>query len=388
VKLKAIPEDFVVREQLDLDAVGAEGRFAIYKVSKRGVSTLDAAVRLAGAAGVKTDAVRFAGLKDKHACTVQAMSVEGGRTVELATEDLTAVLLGYAGRPVNSEWLLANEFEIRVRDLSKDDAARLERGLSAVAESGVPNYFDDQRFGAARAGKGFPALELCQGKPEAALRLLVATPSPLDAPVHRERKRRLEAAWGDFAACQALARGWHEEAVFRHLTEAPGDFWGALRFVPRRERLIQLFAYQSHVWNRTLDRWIRRVKPGGFLELEAELGPLAAWKSLTPAELAAFEAAELPLPSDATNIVDAQARACLTEVLAEDGITLEKLRIEGLRGMEFREEPRSCVLLPLTIEADDPAPDELHPGRFATAVKLTLPKGAYATLVVKRAALG
>ena len=78
MKIKETPADFVVKERYDLTAVATEGPIAVYKVEKVGISTIDAAVRLAEAAGVATDAVRFAGLKDKHATTVQAMSVEGG----------------------------------------------------------------------------------------------------------------------------------------------------------------------------------------------------------------------------------------------------------------------------------------------------------------------
>lgn len=387
MRLKSIPEDFVVRERLDLSRVGSEGPFAIYQVEKRGITTIEAAVRLARAANVKTESVRFAGLKDARACTVQAFSVGGGREAVIDSPELRARLLGYAPEPVHSEWLLSNEFEIRVRDLAAGDVETLTRGLETVARFGLPNYFDDQRFGAARAGRGFPARELCAGNAEGALRLLAATPSVFDAPQRYARLEELSRAWGDFARCRELARGWHEKRLFEHLTDHPGDFAGALRFVPRRERTIQLFAYQSRLWNAALDRLVRRrTDPARIVEIDAEEGPLAAWESLTEEARGAWESTRLPLPSHGTRVEDADARACLEEALAKDGLTFDRLRIERIRGMAFREAARACVLAPFEIELEGPAPDERNPGRFRCDVKMSLPKGAYATLVVKRAA--
>jgi tRNA pseudouridine13 synthase len=386
VKLKETPADFVVKERYDLSAVGRGGSIAIYKVEKVGISTIDAAVRLAGAAGVETDAVRFAGLKDKQATTVQAMSVEGGRPAEIREEGLRAVLLGYASEPVTSERLAGNEFEIVIRDLDRGEAVGIAAGIAAVIESGLPNYFDDQRFGAARAGKGFPARELVKGNEEEALRLLVAAPGSIDAPEHARRREGLAAAWGDFKRCLALARGWHEQAVFRHLVREPQDFRGALRYVPRRERLMQLFAYQSLLWNRALDALVR-ARHADALEMATELAPLAAWRRLDPKEMERWESTELPLPCHSTNPNDPDVRAALEGACARDGLVLARLRIRGIRGFEFREDRRACVLVPDEAEIDEPAADERHAGRSKLRVQLSLPKGAYATLVLKRAAV-
>jgi tRNA pseudouridine13 synthase len=386
VKIKETPADFVVKERYDLTAVATEGPIAVYKVEKVGISTIDAAVRLAEAAGVATDAVRFAGLKDKHATTVQAMSVEGGRPADLREEGLRAELLGYAAEPVTSERLIGNEFSIVVRDLAAAEAEGIASGIAAVMRSGLPNYFDDQRFGAARSGKGFPARELVKCNEEEALRLLVAAPATIDSPEHSRRREELAAAWGDFKRCLTLARGWHEQAVFRHLAREPQDFRGALRFVPRRERLMQLFAYQSLLWNRALDKLVRARHGAAALEIPTELAPLAAWRALDPKEMEMWESTALPLPCHSTKPNDPVVRGALEAACAVDGVSLDRLRIRGIRGFEFREDKRACVLIPDEAEIDEAQPDDRHAGRVKLRVQLSLPKGAYATLVLKRAA--
>lgn len=387
MKVKDRPEDFIVREIYDLSGVGSEGEYAIYRVEKRGISTIEASVRLAKAAGVDTDLVRFAGLKDKFAVTAQVMSVESARDASFSEPAMAAKLLGYSKEPATSERLAGNAFEITVRDLSKNESLQFMDGLAEVGRSGVPNYFDDQRFGAARSGKGFPARELVLGRADEALKLLIATPATIDGPEHAERKLQLSKAWGDWKRCLQLSRGWHEQTVFRHLTKEPSDFRGALRYIPRRERLMQLFAYQSYIWNRALDRLVRSVCTKTVL-LESELGPLAAWSGAREDEMQYFESVDLRLPDHGTNCSDPRAQAALEDAAKSDGITLQQLRIRGLRGFDFREERRSAVLFPDELEAADPEPDERYNNRWKIIVKLTLPKGAYATLVLKRAAAG
>ncbi|HKD99869.1 MAG TPA: tRNA pseudouridine(13) synthase TruD [Planctomycetota bacterium] len=386
MKLKTLPEDFAVRERYDLRGVGADGPFLYLRVEKRRLSTPEAAARVAAAAGVQPDAVRFAGLKDRRAITTQIFSVEGAAPFEIDDEDLRAEGIGWSAHPVRADRIEGNDFEIVARDLDDAELERLRRGVDAVRAHGLPSYFDDQRFGAARAGKGFPAREMIRGRADEALRLLIATPSVLDPPAHAERKAKLAAAWGRWTECLALAQGVQEEGAFRHLRDHDGDFLGALRFVSRRERLFQLFAYQSLLWNRALDRLVRaRVPPDRLVSIESESGALAAWRSLEAGEAARFSATDLRLPDHRTRSDDAEVAVALEAACAEDGLRVADLRIPKLRGFQFREECRACVLRPERLEVGAPEPDELHPGRRKASVTLSLPRGAYATLVVKRA---
>lgn len=389
MKLKVLPEDFVVREIYDMSAVGPAGNLTVYKIEKRGMSTMDASVTLASALGVGTDAVRFAGLKDKHAVTVQVMSVEGRHTARIHQPGFAATPVGYCDEPVTGAHLGGNAFEVTLRDLTEKEIIQIETGLAECAQFGIPNYFDDQRFGAARSGKGFPARELVLGRPDLALKLLVSTPSTLDTGEHLARKQQLERAFGNWDLSLQLARGFHERAVFEYLQSRPADFRGALRFVPRRERLMQLFAFQSCLWNGALSRLVKaRIPAGELVSIPFELGSLPAWRNLTNPQLQQWQETVLPLPSAETKCKDAAVQQALEDAAAEQGVTLAGLEIRGLRGFEFREEERPVLLFPDLVETGDPEPDKLHRGKVQFTVRLELGPGAYATFVIKRAAAG
>ena len=79
-RIKQRSEDFRVRELLSEGVLGGEGRWRVYQVIKRRLTSIEAAERLAGLAGVQAGEVSMAGMKDRQGITVQHMAVEGGRS--------------------------------------------------------------------------------------------------------------------------------------------------------------------------------------------------------------------------------------------------------------------------------------------------------------------
>ena len=95
-------------------------------------------------------------------------------------------------------------------------------------------------------------------------------------------------------------------------------------------------------------------------------------------------ALELPLPTARTRLDPLDPRSALLEtVLAEEGLRPEQLKLKGSRKMFFSRGERAALCLPtgLTTQAE---PDELHPGRSKLLLAFELPRGCYATLIVKR----
>ncbi|KGI77518.1 tRNA pseudouridine(13) synthase TruD [Oleiagrimonas soli] len=149
-RLRAAPEDFVVEEILGYAADG-EGEHALLTVEKRGHDTQWVVRELARFADISPVGVGFAGLKDRHAVTRQAISVHlAGRAepdwAAFPHEGVRILDSTRHRRKLKRGALSGNRFVLTLRNVQGDrDAA--ERVLSAMAERGVPNYFGDQRFG-------------------------------------------------------------------------------------------------------------------------------------------------------------------------------------------------------------------------------------------------
>ncbi|HLZ99148.1 MAG TPA: tRNA pseudouridine(13) synthase TruD [Steroidobacteraceae bacterium] len=149
-EFKAIPDDFRVEEQLSFTPSGS-GPHWLIRVEKRGANTRWVAAELARLAQVPTGDVGFAGLKDRHAVTVQWFSVPVRSTtadywsaVHSAEFRVLEVLAN--SRKLKRGALTGNRFRIRLRRPSWS-REQLELKLAAVRMHGVPNYFGPQRFG-------------------------------------------------------------------------------------------------------------------------------------------------------------------------------------------------------------------------------------------------
>jgi len=150
-RIRTVPEDFRVEELDGFEASGS-GEHLLLTIEKRGMNTAFAAKLLARWADVDEAAVGYAGLKDRHAVTVQRFSVQlPGREAPdpgalEAHEGLRVLATARHSRKLPRGALAGNRFALVLRDVQGEPEAIGTR-LRAIATRGVPNYFGEQRFG-------------------------------------------------------------------------------------------------------------------------------------------------------------------------------------------------------------------------------------------------
>jgi len=258
VKLKQRPEDFVVREGYRFEPE-KEGPVWVYRMDKQKVSTLQALERISKDFAVRRRNLSVCGLKDKQGRTEQLVGVMGGalgHSEVVQAGDLRLKLIGRTAQPLTSANISANRFEVTVRDLSAEEAARAADGVAEVQRVGVVNYFDSQRFGFLKHGQGFIARQLVRGDWEGALKAFLATPSELDKSDDAKVKAFWRDHWGEWQLRAPHEAGKRYAPVLRQLREDPRDFKGAFLHIDRRIRAMALFELQSFVWNEGVKRYL------------------------------------------------------------------------------------------------------------------------------------
>ena len=70
-------------------------------------------------------------------------------------------------------------------------------------------------------------------------------------------------------------------------------------------------------------------------------------------------------------------------VLAEDQLTLEGMKVKGSRDLFFSKGERLALSVPDALSGNDEK-DERHAGRRKLILRFELPRGSYATLLIKR----
>ncbi len=397
--IKRRPEDFLVEEILAPAAAArlseTAGPVVLYRLTKRGLGTIEALERLAPNLRVPLERIRYAGLKDRHALTVQHVSIlfpRGGAPRapdNVETPDWKIERIGRLASHLSAEDVSGNRFRITVRDLTRRECERMTDArrflASPLASAGrslrFVNYFGAQRFGSARHGRGFAARRLIEGDFEEALRLLLAVTDRKDSRERKGVKRAIAAAWGDWEKLAKELPPGPERAVVGRLAETGGDFRSGFSALPPFIRRIAIEAYQSWLWNAVARRLIAARCAPPLIEFPSRFGDLVfPGAAAIPADLAGTS---IPLFAPETALEDPW-RSSAEAVLAGEGIALGDLRIPGLRSPYFGEVSRPLFVDALEFVLGPVETDESSAGarRFKRFVRFSLPRGSYGTVLL------
>ena len=419
--IKRAPEDFVVEEvlaaEVEASIADSPAAFALYRLEKEGLTTPEALARASRAFGVRASDFSFAGLKDKHARATQHVTLHvasrRGRLIPAEQEDgareekpegaeprrirdgscppcasgpgWKLVRLGWLDQALSAPAIACNRFHILVRGLTREEVRDMDQAAELLRGPAGPravNYFGDQRFGSARHGRGFAAWFLIRGDFETALRLMLATLARKDRREVKEFKRELSAGWGRWRELLPRLRRCPERAAIERLAHSSGDFRAAFAALPYFLQQMCVYAYQSHLWNAVARRAVVEVcaPRGKVLAAESPYGEL-----LFPSAAALpHEWAEMDLPLlGYKSELREPWRGIAERVLAEEEIGAADLRIPGLRRPFFGEEPRRFCVTAGEFRMDAPAPEEERMRRFSRRISFTLPRGAYATVLLR-----
>lgn len=394
--IRRTPADFEVRERLapgfELRGRAGAGPHAVYALTKTSLTTPQAVEMLARALGRRGPEAGYAGLKDKHAVTTQHVSVPWMREQAppggSAGPGWRADFAGWSDRPIDASSIGGNTFRLIVRDLSRAACDEMDRRAALLRTPDAPvgsllivNYFGDQRFGSARHGRGFVATALIRGDFETALKLAVATPARKDTGKTRTFTRMAATGWGEWKQlAQRLPRCPERRAIER--LAAGGDFREAFATLPYFLQSLYLEAYQSHLWNATARRLAEQVGGGQqTLHTEDDFGPMVF--PYAAAVDKPWRGVVVPLLARRSPLADPWGSAA-AEVLKGEGIGLDDLRVPGLKRPFFGEAPRMLFVAADRFELARPEPDELSGAkRLKRSVSFDLPRGAYATVVLR-----
>ncbi len=384
MKLKQSPDDFQVEELTEVRPA-AHGRFAFYRLEKRGLGTPEAIQAICRRWGLEARRVAHGGLKDRHARTGQHVTVLHGPKRGLKQTNLHLQYLGQVAGPFAPEHIQANRFRIILRDLDEQAVARAGAALEEVRSDGVANYFDDQRFGSVGPSRQFVARALIAGDYEAALKLALVEPYEHDRAAQKKEKRILERHWGDWPQAKAeLPRG-HARSIVTYLADHPTDFRGAVARLRADLKSLYLSAYQSWVWNRMLAGWLeQQCRPEQLLPVAFRLGKLPLYGRLGEAQRDLIRRQMLPLPSARLKLEpNDPVRQLIATVLQEDELELKDIKLKHFREPFFARGARPVAYFPARLE-HSVAEDEKHPSRQKLQLRFELSRGCYATMLVKR----
>jgi tRNA pseudouridine13 synthase len=394
---------------------------SVWRLEKQSLTTPDAVAFLSRSLSVKAASISYAGLKDKHAVTIQHVSVappsedsnpalRADATASRSGRGWSATRIGWSAAPIASSIIDRNRFVIVVRGLAREEAGQIERRAAILRDrasepaGGAPsgerallivNYFGDQRFGSARHGKGFAAAAAVRGELEQAIRLLVATPARKDSGRTRDFTRIASEGWGRWGDLVADLPRCPERRPFEVLA-AGGTMRDAFAALPDFTKTMAIEAFQSRIWNESARRIAERIAgEGKSMRCKGNFGTMCfpepalldAWRTVQ----VPMAAPGMPTASDVEAVERmggeahaAEVRAAINESLRAENLQADDLRIPGLDRPYFGGAWRPLSVRVERFAISKTERDELaRSERMRRTVSFELPRGAYATVVMR-----
>jgi len=377
--IKESPDDFIVTEIPAYEPSGS-GEHLYLMIEKHGITTLEAIRRIAGRLKLSDRDVGYAGMKDAVGVTRQTISLQGVKPEEALALQLDGITIVSALRHTNKlkpGHLKGNRFRIVIRRTATNTAESVGTVLEVLQRRGVPNYFGFQRYGA-QGNSHMIGAAMLRRDWHKAVDCLMGEP---DAVRDAEWRNAISTYHqGDLMeALRRMPRHCRTERdVLQRLAARPDVWEKAFGVIHPRLKKLYLSAFQSSLFDKVVEQRLEALDR----VMEGDL----AWKHVNGAcflvESAEAEAARAdsfeisasgPMFGSRMKQPAGAVLAMEQQILEDEGIICDDFDLgSGLR-MEGERRPLRVPLENVAWSVED---DFL-------LVEFSLPKGSYATSVVR-----
>ena len=403
--IKERSEDFRVTEISAYPMPDPAGAFTVLRIASRNWEQHELAQRIAQRLGLPPHAVDWAGTKDRRAVAERLLSYRGPPPERLELPDVELIEAYRAREGLVLGHHYGNAFEIRVPavDLPIDvleDRYRATRA-AIVDGNGFPNLFGLQRFGEVRPVTHLVGRELVRGDVAAAVETyLTALPDGPEAPGAAARSSYAQHHDAVRALQEFPPHFRFERQLLDHLARGQPPA-RALRALSRELRLLFVHAYQALLFNRWvsarvvagLSLW--EPTEGDFLLRLARDGtvpgthPIPVGTDNRPEclDLVRKGRARLagPLVGFETPPSEGRPGEILEELLSEEHVNRHGFELPAAPDLASKGSYRPVLVPPppIAIRPEPPDADPDRPRGAGVWLAFALPKGSYATVMLR-----
>lgn len=383
-----------------------KGRYLICWLIKSNWDTFLAVRKVAKSLGISPKRVEFAGLKDTKALTAQYISLENVYPEQLKRikiKDLTLRPIRFSRQPVFPHLLYGNHFKITIRAIThsmKETERRIKEVIGELSKlGGAPNFFGHQRFGTTRPITHHVGKALVQGNVKKAALIFLAKAFQQEHPQSKIARKRLKESGNFEEALQCFPKSLsYERLMLKHLAKNPKDFVGAFKTLP--QRLLRLFpqAYQSYLFNRFLSQRIHEDLPlneaivGDYVVLVDKNGlPTNASRLVDENSVSninkALQKGRMRLALPLIGYKQKTSRGVQGEIeqkiLEKEKIAPEDFQMKTFPEIRAAGGLRTAITPIQDFSFNQPMKDSANPSKTAVKLAFTLPRGAYATTLLR-----
>ncbi len=390
-EIKHFPEDFIVSEIIDkehkldprlekIELPGKPGLFLHFVLVKRDIDTSDALDWLTRLWKVERNDISIAGSKDKRALTAQRVCIWGLKekfesgalsTLDLPKMKTHSLCLRLKEIRLGNLW--GNAFNIIIRNINQfqeETRKLIEESLEDIStKGGVLNGFGIQRFGESRPITHQVGRILVQGDFELAIKTYLG--KVIDGESEEVQKAR-KTYWETEDCNEALELFPRfltiERKLLRELIKRRMNYEQVFFSLPPQFRKLFVHAFQAKLFNRYLTvRWNKHSQ---------NLQENIAGETIKDGRIhAPIIGRKTVLSGDVRNIYE--------EILNEEEIDVNIFQNPIIQKIGGQGTSRAISFLPDDLQIENVLEDETNSTKTKTEISFKIPKGSYATELLR-----
>lgn len=394
MKIKRIPEDFIVEEILEesFKISGEKNRYAVYKLEKKNITTLNLIKHISKTFKIPRGYLSYGGIKDKYALTIQYITIREPDKWKIPEEyeerNFNLKLVGFSDSPITSSSIKGNKFSIVIRDIHPDEVNEIYERIFKVQKFGIFNYYDEQRMGSLpkKPTKRLNSFvkRLMKKDYAEAIRKFLTEPMFGDKGKVIKKKKLIKKYWGDWDKCLSLPLSKQEKKIIKFLKKHPGKYKEAIELIDKDFMNLYISAYQSFIWNKILSVFIAKQKGIIVYKFPYYVNDSLLIPFHIPSELIeTLHNTEIPIPTPDVEINDPILKKAYDIVLKFYDLDIKDFSFEEFQNISVKGGRRKALVLLEDFHFSMDQKDEIYENRRKLQLSFSLPSGSYATMVIK-----
>ena len=392
MKIRQVPEDFIVEEILDKNTLKEGNNYNLYLLKKTNMENLKTLSYISKKFNIPLEDIGYCGLKDRHAITLQYITIPTKyRVISLNEKNLKVEYLKTVVNPLKLGQLMGNKFKITIRNIKRENFLKIGDNLRNL-HLGVPNYYDDQRFGSVFQNRTFIAKEYMMENYENALKIILTKYKKSENKRIKDLKRYINENWGHWKSILRYIKNNKIKNkmfvnIIKYLNNGDKErFKGAFKYVDNRLKKLFVSAYQSYLWNESIKNLLKSYIPkDDRVYVDYNCGTLLIYKNIDEDILDTLKNKTFPTITHDINLNNFEEDyiKIIKSILKKEGLKIENFnKLKDFSKPSYSE--RMIISIPENISYEKFLKDELNRGKYKITMEFQLKKGSYATMIIKR----
>ncbi|MFX1259504.1 MAG: tRNA pseudouridine(13) synthase TruD [Promethearchaeota archaeon] len=388
---------------------GTKDRYTTFDLVKVNKDTFEAVRDLSKALKISPKLIKYSGLKDKCSISVQKISIKGNFVKELKKlkiKDIFAKNIAPTKKSVKMGANWGNHFTIILRNIENKENLKesIEKIFKKLTKCGFPNYFGIQRFGQYRPNSNRVGRFLLESAYEKAFNEFITT-------IYSTESYELQSIRQSFKKNESLEKSYekfpkslnYERSMIKHLINNPGDYKGCFETLPNDLKSLLVSAFQSYLFNKMISLRVKKgiplfkpVKGDVISILDDDKGHITQIKYIYGKNRGKYDnflekalklnraVIVIPIVGYNTDLNEFPLmKTLLEEIIKQEDISDTIFKSELLYLLEFKGSFRAMMVKPIGLKLIELKDDDLFPGKKKVKIEVSLPKGSYATVLLR-----